>query len=155
MRHASALVLLLLAPAMGGAGLPVPGAEAVGGAYRLRFNLNVASTLPARAVVTCKARIIPDGAGEANPDGELAGVPAESATGVAEVNGATAVCAVEIPFSWTVNNAWSGARLSYEIDAISVAGSLPVVVRSSAERGVAVAFPPAGGTENLSFNVTL
>jgi len=149
------LLLALLAPAVGWAGLPMPGrVEAVGRAYVIRFNLNVASTLPAGATVTCKARLVPNLPGQGNLPSQSAVVPVETATGVAALTGSTAACAVEIPFSWTVNNTQSGAVLSYEIEAVSVSGSLPVVVRSSAQQGIAVAYPPMGGTVTLSFDVT-
>ncbi|MDE3189004.1 MAG: hypothetical protein KGM96_15955 [Acidobacteriota bacterium] len=158
MLRARSLMILLLAlpaPAVGWAGLPMPcSVDAAGRAYVIRFNLNVASALPAGATVTCKARIVPNLPGQGNVNGQPAAVPVETATGVAAVTGSTAACAVEIPFSWTANNAPSGAVLSYEIEAVSVAGSLPVVVRSSAQQGIAVAYPGIGRTVSLSFDVT-
>jgi hypothetical protein len=157
MHRARTLMLLLFALLAPAAGLPVPTTPrttAAGGTYALSFNLDVASTLPAGATVTCKARIVPNLPGVQNMKGQPAAVPVESATGVAAVSGSTAVCAVEIPFSWTVNNYQGGAMLSYEIKAVTVTGSLPVVVRSSVQQGIPVASPPMGGTANLSFNVT-
>ena len=154
-RFLMTLLLTLLVPAVGWGGLPVPGVELVGRAYVVRFNLNMASRLPSGAVVTCKARIVPNLAELQNMKGQAEAVPVETATGVAAVTGSTAVCAVEIPFSWTMNGAGGGALLSYEIEAVSVAyGSQPIVVRSSAQQGIPVTYPAMGGTANLSFSVT-
>ena len=159
MLRARSLVTVLLAvsvPAVGWAGLPIPGSPlAVGRAYVIRFNLNVASALPAGATVTCRVRVVPNLPGQGNASGQPAAVPVEEATGVTEVNGSTAFCAVEIPFSWMSSNTPSGAVLSYEIEAVSVASSVPVVVRSSAQQGLAVAYPGIGQTVNLSYDVTI
>jgi len=149
------LLLTLLVPAVGWAGLPVPGVELAGRAYAVRFNLNMASRLPAGAMITCKARIIPHLAESQKLNGQAEAVPVETATGVATVTGSMAVCAVEIPFSWTMTDAGGGALLSYEIDAVSVVyGAQPIVVRSSAQEGIPVTYPAMGGTANLSFSVT-
>lgn len=149
-RTVGLLLMLLLVPVGGWAGA---GYATVNGAYTVRFNLNTAPTLPAGATVTCKARIAPNSAGLENLNGQPA-APVETATGVARVRGSTAVCAVEIPFSWTVNHAQSGVLLSYEIEAVSRTGSAPLVVRRSALQGIAVVYPPPGGTAGLTVGVT-
>jgi hypothetical protein len=126
----------------------------VSGVYALTFNLSILSTLPTGTTVTCRARIAPN-PGEldlGNP--RLVAVQVETAAGVAAVNGSTVTCATEIPFSWTVMSAQGGVVLSYEIDAVSSAGLAPLLLRSSARQGIGAAFPPAGETTSLSFNIT-
>ncbi len=129
------------------------GPAQVSGVYSVTFNLTIASTLPAGATITCKAQIVPSQTGFMGLNSQAA-IPVETATGVATVTGSTATCAVEIPFSWTVNGAQNGASLSYEIDAVNISGSLPVLLRTSAQQGVSEAYPATGATSNLSFNVT-
>jgi len=125
---------------------------AVSGVYSITFNLSIASTLPANSTIVCKAQITPGIAGFGNYNAQA--VPVESASGVASVSGPTATCSVEIPFAWTVETARGGAALSYEIDAINAAGSLPAVVRTSAQQGVAESYPSPGGTSSVTVNVT-
>ena len=127
--------------------------SAVSGSYAVHFNINIASTLPAGAVIVCKARIAPNLQGLlslALPDA----APVQTAAGVATVSGSTATCAVEIPFSWTVRNSRGGVALSYEIEAVDASGSLPVLLRATSSQGVAAAYPSTGSTANLNFNVT-
>ena len=151
------LCLALLAPA---AALAVGAPEhrgsttTVSGVYLVTFNVNIASTLPAGATIVCKAQIVPSQGGGGFLNHQLAAVPVETAAGLATVTGSTATCAVEIPFSWTVNGAQSGVSLSYEIDAVSSSGSAPLLVRSSAQQGIGEPFPAAGGSASVSFNVT-
>ena len=158
MLRARSLVTVLLAisaPAVGWAGLPMPGSPlAVGRAYVIRFNLNVASALPAGATVTCRVRIVPNLPGQESANGQPAAAPVETATGVASLSGSTAACAVEIPFSWMASNPPSGAVLSYEIEAVTMAGAVPVVARSSAQQGIGVPYPGIGRTVSMSFDVT-
>ncbi|MGB8261920.1 MAG: hypothetical protein WCE75_16275 [Terracidiphilus sp.] len=151
------LALAALVPLAAWAG-PAPGRRGgntatVSGVYSVTFNLNLASTLPAGATIVCKAQIAPGGQQQFFQS-QPAAVPVESAAGVAQVSGATATCAVEIPFSWTVNSSSSGVSLSYEIDAVNATGALPALVRVSGQQGVAESYPAAGGTASLSFNVT-
>jgi len=123
----------------------------VSGAYSVTFNVNVATALPAGATITCRAQIVPN-----QPPFENAArpmIPVRAASGVVGVIGSKATCAVEIPFSWTVNNARSGVALSYEIDAVGGYGSLPVQVRS--QQGIGASYPALGTTANLVFNVTI
>jgi hypothetical protein len=129
------------------------GPTAESGVYSITFNLNIVSTLPANSTITCKAQIAPAGSMESSFN-QQAAVPVESASGVAAVTGATATCLVEIPFSWSVERARNGASLSYEIDAVNASGTLPAVVRTSIQQGVAEAYPSSGGTSSVSFNVT-
>lgn len=127
----------------------------VSGTYSVVFNLNLLSTLPAGTTITCRARIAPNPGGLDQGNSQGSAAPVETAAGVALVTGSTATCAAEIPFSWTVESARGGVALSYEIDAFSNAGGAPFLVRSSARQGIGAPFPAAGGSANLSFNVTL
>ena len=137
-------VAALAAPAPEHRGAPT----AVSGVYSLTFNLNIASTLPAGAAITCKAQIVPV------QSLEQAAAPMESATAIASVTGSTATCAVEIPFAWTLANPRQDVALSYEIDAFNAQGSLPVVVRTSVQQGIAEPLPASGATSSVSLNVT-
>jgi hypothetical protein len=156
MRRSRTLAFLLLFPLISAVAFSAPtterkgsGPSTVAGVYSITFNLNIASTLPAGTTIVCKAQIAP------NLPGLQSGVvPVETAAGVATVTGSTATCLVEIPFSWTLNNAKSGAVLSYEIDAVNASGALPVLLRTSALAGTAEPFPAAGATSDLSFSVT-
>jgi hypothetical protein len=126
----------------------------VSGVYLVNFHLNLASTLPAGTTITCRAQIAPQPGGLdlGNPQPGAAAV--DTAAGLTTVAGSRAICATEIPFSWTVAGEPSGIVLSYEIDAVSSSGSAPLLVRSSMRQNIVAAFPAAGGSANLSFNVT-
>lgn len=130
------------------------GATTVSGVYTVSFRLNIASTLPAGTTITCRARIVP-GQGELNlRNPQYASAREETASGVAAATGPAANCTAEIPFSWTVASTRGGVMLSYEIDAVSSAGYAPLVVRSSAQQNIQVAFPAPGGIVSLNFHVT-
>jgi hypothetical protein len=58
----------------------------------------------------------------------------EVTSSVAMVTGHTAICSLEIPLSWKVNDPRNGVALNYQIGA---------------------PHPPAGGTSNLRLNLTL
>ncbi|HEV2214841.1 MAG TPA: hypothetical protein VGR64_06095 [Terracidiphilus sp.] len=120
------------------------------GAYTLQFQLELTTALPDGATITCQARIVPQ---DRSLPARSAAAPAETATGTGMVNGKLANCAVEIPFVWTVDNARAGVRLSYEIVAVAMVGPAAAEVRASAPVEMAVAYPPAGGVENLSVNM--
>ena len=100
---------------------------------------------PARAAVAgggaiaCRAHLAP----------RLGGV-AETATGVATVNGQAAHCTVEFPLRWAGGSgtaaSYEGA-LSYEIDALSGPGAPVVAVR--AEQRIGVAFPASNSNTSL------
>ncbi len=157
MNSLRALMLLLvvtMAPLAGNAVASTDGQRAVGGVFVIHFHLNVASTLPAGSTITCKARIAPDAPTLAEAGRRSAVTPVETATGVALITGSAAECAVEIPFSWTVNDAQSGVTLSYQVEAISVSGPFPLVVRSSAQEGIGLDYPPQGANGGIRFNVT-
>ncbi len=124
---------------------------AVSGFYSLTFNVNLGSPVPAGVTVTCKAKIAPS-AGFFENFGRGA-VPVQTATGMAAVTGNQASCTVEIPFSWTVNDPRNGVALNYEIEAVTGSGSLPTMVRTSAQQTVGLPYPPAGGTGSLSFHI--
>jgi hypothetical protein len=127
---------------------------AVSGEYSITFNLNIASTLPANSTIVCKAQIAPGASMYSSFNPQAAAVPFESASSVATVNGATATCVVDIPFAWTVDTTRNGAALSYEIDAINATGSLPAVVRTSAQQNIAEPYPASGNTSTVTFTVT-
>ncbi len=151
------LCVALLAPLPArAAGAPEPrGAETtVSGVYSVTFHLNLASTLPAGTTITCRAQIAPQPGGLDLGSPQPGAAPVETAAGLAAVAGSKATCATEIPFSWTVAGAQGGVVLSYEIDAVSSSGSAPLLVRSSTRQNIVAAFPAAGGSASLSFNVT-
>ena len=125
----------------------------VSGVYSLTFNLRIASTLPAGTTITCRARIAPNQGGIDLRNQQRSAIPVGTATGTASVTGPTATCAEEIPFSWTVLNARGGVVISYEIDAVSNSDSIPLLVRSSGQQNVGVAFPAPGGRASLNFNL--
>jgi hypothetical protein len=129
-----------------------PATTAVGGTYSITFNLNIESTLPASSTIVCKAQIAPAGSFFNTVSAQPG--PAESASGMATVTGSTATCAVEIPFSWSVESTRNGVLLNYEIDAVNAAGSLPAVVRTSSLQGIAESYATSAGTSSISFNVT-
>lgn len=139
----------LLAPGAATAAVPERPPQPVSGAYAVHFNVNIASTLPAGAVIVCKARIAPN-AQALPPDA----APVQTATGVGVLSGSSATCAVEIPFSWTVKNAQDGVIFNYEIQAVAASGSLPQLLRATAPLAVVAAYPSAGGVANLGVNVT-
>jgi len=145
------LCSVLLAPGAAQAADPST-PSAVSGAYAVHFNVNIASTLPAGAVIVCKARIAPNPQGPGSPAPTDAAL-AQSATGVTTVSRSTANCAVEIPFSWTVRSTQGGVALSYELQAIDANRSQPVLLRATAPQGIAAAYPSAGGIATLDFNV--
>lgn len=120
------------------------------GAYTLQFELELTTALPDGSTITCQARIVPQD--RSLPAGSAA-ARAETATGTGMVNGRLANCAVEIPFAWTVESARAGVRLSYEIAAVAMVGPAAAEVRASPPVEMAVAYPPAGGVENLSVNM--
>jgi len=130
------------------------GPSTVTGTYSITFNLNIVSTLPAGATIACRVQIVPATSGMPGFTPQSAPSLVESASGVASVSGSTATCEIEIPFSWTVQSTRGGASLSYQIDAFNATGSLPTVLRSSAQQEVAEPYPSSSGTSTLSFNVT-
>jgi len=130
------------------------GPTSVSGTYSITFNLNIVSTLPANAVIVCRAQIAAGGSFYEGFNPRSVAVPVESASGVAAISGTTATCAVEIPFSWNVQTLRGGVALSYELDAVNASGSLPAVVRSRTQQGVGEAYPTSGGTSEVTFSVT-
>lgn len=151
------LCIAMLASALAqAAGVPEIRASSftVTGVYSLTFNLNIATTLPAGTTITCRARIVPNQGGVDLRGQQPAASPVRTVAGLAAVAGSTATCATEIPFSWTVTSARNGVVLSYEIDAVSNSGSVPILVRSSGQQNVGIAFPASGGSANLHFNLT-
>jgi len=125
----------------------------VSGVYSLTFNLNIATALPAGTTITCRAQIVPNQTGAELPNQQFAPIPVKRVSGVASVTGSTANCAAEIPFSWTGMNARGGVILSYEIDAVSTSGSVPLMVKRSVQQNIPVAYPASGGSARLSFNL--
>jgi hypothetical protein len=139
------------APAVGISGRAAP--AALNGVYSVTFNLQIRSTLPAGTTIICRARIAPNPDGFGLGNSQLAAIPAETFSGLASVNGSTATCATEIPFSWTMANAPGGVVLSYEIDAVGNAMTAPMLLKSSTRQGIGAALPAPGGSANLSFNL--
>jgi hypothetical protein len=134
------------------AGVPQPsGLIAVRGVYSVIFHVNLASTLPAGSIITCRARLAPIPSGLDLRSAPLAASPV--AAGQVTVNSSTAICAAEIPFSWTMTSSPGGVELFYEIDAVSLQGAAPILLRSSAQQQVSAAFPAAGGSANLSLSL--
>jgi hypothetical protein len=90
----------------------------------VELRLNIASSLPAGSILTCKAEIVPGTFDE--PDRGFAFFGrASGATTLRETTispGAAALCTLEIPFSWTGNRAPRTLILRYEIDGASPAG---------------------------------
>jgi hypothetical protein len=153
MRNSLLLCMALLASAAASAaGLPQPSAPiAVSGVYSVIFHLNLASALPTGSILTCRARMAPIPGGLDLRNAPLATTPV--AAGQVSVTGSTATCAAEIPFSWTVTSPPGSVELFYEIEAVSLQGAAPVLLRTSAQRQLSAAFP-AGGSANLSLNLT-
>jgi hypothetical protein len=149
---AASLAALAATPQRHGSGNT---AITVSGAYAVTFNLTIASTLPTGSTITCRAQIVPTLKGSDATNLQVLAAPVETATGIATVNGSTATCTAEIPFSWTLPNSQSTVMLSYEIDAVSTTGGTRLVVRSSLQQNINEALPSAGGTASPIFNVTL
>ena len=124
------------------------------GAYSITFNLSFASTLPAGTTIICRARIAPNPANPGLGNSLFAATPIGTGVGLAAVTGSKATCAAEIPFAWTVESARGGVVLSYEIDAVSNAGAVPLLLRSSARQGIGAALPASGQTASLSLGMT-
>jgi hypothetical protein len=161
-RIPSLLCIALLASASAlAAGIPDLRASSltVSGIYSLTFNLNIASALPAETTITCRAQIVPnpqtvpDQGGFDPGNRQLSAIPVRTVTGRAFVTGSTAICAAEIPFSWTGMSARGGAVLSYEIDAVNGSGSIPLLIRTTGQQNIGVAFPASGGSARLNFNL--
>jgi hypothetical protein len=154
--HISLLLCFALFAVQDGLAASVPREHSplatVSGVYSVTFHLNIASKLPAGSTITCRARIAPDQAGLNLMNSRPAAFPV-AAAGLATVTSSTATCVAEIPFSWTVENARGGVVLSYEIDAVSYAGSAPRRLLAGRARQSAV-LPAAGGSANLSVNLT-
>lgn len=111
----------------------------VGAVYVVDFQVHLARTLPAGALVTCKVKILPEAPGQTQ----------QVVTGLATVQGSSAHCAVEVPATSV-----APARLSYEIDAAeprragallySASGTVPSLLQLS-----------PGGAARLDLSLTL
>jgi hypothetical protein len=128
----------------------------VSGVYLVTFHLNILSSLPAGSTIICRARITPNPAGLDLRNPQPAAFPS-AAPGQVEVTGTTATCAAEIPFAWTLASGQDGLAtgqdgfvLSYEIDAVSNSGSVPLLVRSSTGQSIGAALPASGSSLNLN-----
>ena len=144
------LAVLAMLAGMNCLGQAVRGNHPVSGSYLITFNLTLASSLPANTPVVCKAAITPlvrEQAGGVS-------LPVESAASLAVMSGGQATCAVEIPFAWNLPAASPGVALSFEIDGLSAAGPVPVVVRSSRQEGMQQPYPSPGGAAMVQLNVT-
>ena len=121
---------------------------AVNGLYVLTFSVKVPVKLPPGATILCKARVAPHT--PSLDSFRLSATP--EATGQANVIGSTANCLVQLPFSWVIYDMQGGVALSYEIDAVSGAGAFPLAVLR--QDGIVAAYPAAGTSANLSFQLT-
>jgi hypothetical protein len=140
--------------AVGAAGLPQPrgGLIAVSGVYSVTFHLNLASVLPTGSILTCRARLAPIPRRLDLRNEQLGAMPV--AAGQTGVTGSTATCAAEIPFAWTVTRPPDGVELFYEIEAVSLQGAAPILLRTSAQQRLSAAFPAACGSAHLTLNLT-
>ena len=120
---------------------------AVSGVYTLRMHLHLPATLPPGAALLCKARVTPNAP---PPRGFPALLPTEQAI-YATRAGSNANCEIPIPFSWVVENATSGAALSYEIDAAAAVGAQPAPIRS--QQGIRLGYPPPGAATSLELEI--
>ena len=119
---------------------------AVSGVYAVNFNVRMDSAAPGGTVISCRARIAPNLSPlESNQRGMAQAVTVE---GLAAVNGSSANCLVEIPFSWTGINRGNGVALSYEVVALS--GGVATVRR---QQGIGVGYPATGGAAQLRLDV--
>jgi hypothetical protein len=119
----------------------------VSGVYSVLFYVKLLTTLPAGSTITCRARIAPSPGSPELLRPQLVAFPV--AAEVVAVNGPTASCSTEIPFSWTVTGAPAGITLSYEIEAVSRSG----VQQSSTRQQIGAEFPAWGGSARLSLEV--
>lgn len=115
----------------------------------LRFN--IASSLPAGSILTCKAEIVPgdvDG-----PDRVFATIGrANGATtlrGTTIPPGSAGLCALEIPFSWAGNRVPHILLLRYEIDAVGPTGL--IVLQKG--RSSAIHLSPLSSGQTVNLNV--
>jgi len=140
--------------AVGAAGLPQPsgGLIAVSGVYSVAFHLKLIHELPAGSILNCRALMVPIPGERDLRTVQLAATPV--AAGQVSVTGSTATCAAEIPFSWTVTSLPDGITLFYEIDAVSLQGAAPILLRTSAQQRLSAAFPAACGSAHLTLNLT-
>jgi hypothetical protein len=125
------------------------GPATLSGSYSVTFSMRLDAAPQAGAAILCRARIAPNLPSFQNLAHGM--LPASTATGLATVDGNSALCSVQIPFSWAVGDTQSGVALSYEIDAISGAGALPSPVR--AQQGIALPYPAAGTASSVAIRV--
>ena len=149
LRFCSAGILLLAVKFVGATTadvLPVrPITGTTSSVYTLTFQVNEVGLSTGVIGLRCRARVTPN-----LPAGEtLNAQPAEVASTGGGV-GRTAGCTVNIPISWPVGQLPSSVVVSYEIDAVSAAGT---VQKSFRERGIAAPLPPAGGKAQLHFDL--
>ena len=155
--HTSLLLCVALLAVQDGLAASVPREHnpvtAVSGVYSVTFHLNMASKLPAGSTIICRARIAPDQGGPSLMNSRSAAFPV-AAAGIVTVTGSAATCVTEIPFSWTMEGARGAVLLSYEIDAVSGAGSAPLLLAGSARQGFGVVLHASGGGANLDVNLS-
>jgi hypothetical protein len=118
---------------------------ALSGVYTVTFTVNAGSTLAPGATILCKAKAVPNAPPLENLKLEAVPVMSGLATLTGSgVNGPSAICTVQIPFTWAAGNAQSGAQggavLSYEIDVVSgaVSGGGAVAVPVRRQEGIDV-----------------
>ncbi|MFY9854092.1 MAG: hypothetical protein WAK26_09480 [Terracidiphilus sp.] len=155
--HISFLLCFALVAVQSGLAASVPREHSpvtvVSGVYSVAFHLNMASKLPAGSTIICRAHIAPD---QGSPD--LMNSPSATfpvaASGLVTVTGSTATCVAEIPFSWTLESARGPFILSYEIEAVSCAGTAPKLLACSARQSAGMALLSAGSRANLYVNLS-
>ena len=111
----------------------VAGPSSVSGSYTVQI---AADSAPPGALLTCKARLIPDLPGAES-------LRSEPATGFALVAGPGSLCIVRVPYAFAV--AAPGARLLWELE--SAAPSAGPVRRTAQQ--LAVSLPPSGASATV------
>ncbi len=125
---------------------------AISGVYSVVFHVNLASTLPAGSILTCRARMAPIPGGVDLRNQMLSATPV--ALGQTRLTGSTAACTAEIPFSWTVTSPPNAVELFYEIEVVNLQGVAPTLLRSSAPQQTNAAFLITNSFPDLTLNLT-
>jgi hypothetical protein len=118
------------------------------GAYTVTFHVNMPTTVPDGATISCKASIAPQPTVFEHFTRRHTAT-AQSTTGFANVANNSATCTVAAPFAFKVADPLAGAAISYEIEAYTSTG--PVFARR--QQGIPVAYPQPGSTSSLPLDV--
>lgn len=114
-------------------GVPAPAAN---GRLSIRLHWDGALPVPARALVACRARVIP----LAPAGGPVIAHPAEVSL---LVPGSAGQCALEIPLAWRGEGAPVQFTVLYQMEAITPAGKM---VRSGSQT-IGISAAPGSGTQ--------